>query len=49
MKDIKIRNIETDRLMLKIPMIDEQKELWNIMRDEKVNRLYFPTLDSIFT
>ena len=29
MKDIKIREIETDRLILKIPTMKEQKELWS--------------------
>lgn len=48
MKDIKIRKIETDRLILKIPTMKEQKELWSILKDEKVNRLYFPTPDRIF-
>lgn len=48
MKDIRIRNIETDRLILKVPTMEEQKELWSILKDEKVNRLYFPTPDRIF-
>ena len=30
MKNIKIREIETNRLILKIPTMIEQEELWNI-------------------
>ena len=48
MKDIKVKEIETDRLILKIPTMNEQKDLWNILIDEDVNRLYFPTPDRIF-
>lgn len=47
-KNINIRDIETDRLILKIPTMKEQKELWNILKEEKVNRYYFPTPDRIF-
>ena len=48
MKDIKVKEIETERLILKIPTMNEQKDLWNILIDEDVNRLYFPTPDRIF-
>lgn len=48
MNQIAIRNIETERLLLKVPTMDEQKELWNIVRNEDVNKYYFPTPDRIF-
>ena len=48
MKNIPIRNIETDRLLIKIPTMEEQYKLWDILRDEQVNRYYFPTPDRIF-
>lgn len=48
MKNIKIREIETNRLILKIPTMIEQEELWNILKEENVNRYYFPTPDRIF-
>ena len=37
------KNIETDRLLLKIPTMKEQYDLWNILKQEKVNRWYMPT------
>lgn len=48
MKNIPIINLETGRLILKKPTIDEQFALWNILKEEKVNRYYFPTPDRIF-
>lgn len=48
MKQIKIKEIETERLILKIPTMNEQKQLWDIVRNEDVNRYYFPTPDRIF-
>ena len=48
MKNISIRNFETDRLLIKKPTMEEQYALWNILRDESVNRYYFPTPDRIF-
>lgn len=48
MKNISIRDFETERLIIKKPTIEEQYVLWNILRDEKVNRYYFPTPDRIF-
>lgn len=48
MKNIKTNNIETNRLILKIPSMAEQKKLWSILKDEAVNKLYFPTPDRIF-
>lgn len=37
-KNISIRNLETDRLILKKTTMNEQYQLWNILRDENVNR-----------
>ena len=37
MKNISIRDFETDRLLLKRPTIEEQFTLWNILKDEKGN------------
>ena len=48
MKNISIRQLETERLLLKVPTINEQKDLWEIVRKEEVNRYYFPTPDRIF-
>lgn len=48
MRNISIRNFETDRLLIKKPTMEEQFALWNIIRDENVNRYYFPTPDRIF-
>lgn len=48
MKQIKIREMETERLILKIPTMSEQKQLWNIVKTEEVNKYYFPTPDRIF-
>lgn len=48
MKDIKTRDLETKNLYIKVPTIEEQHELWNILRDENVNKYYFPTPDRIF-
>ena len=48
MKNIHIRDLESNRLIMKKPTIEEQYKLWDILRDEKVNRYYFPTPDRIF-
>lgn len=48
MKQIPSREIETERLILKIPTINEQKQLWNIVKNEEVNKYYFRTPDRIF-
>ena len=48
MRNISIRDFETDRLLIKKPTMEEQFALWNILRDENVNRYYFPTPDRIF-
>lgn len=47
MKNISIKNLETERLILKKPTIDEQFALWNILKEEAVNKYYFPTPDRI--
>lgn len=48
MKNISIRDFETDRLLIKKPTMDEQFVLWNILKEENINRYYFPTPDRIF-
>lgn len=48
MKKTTIKDLETTRLTIKLPTMDEQFILWNILKDEKVNRYYFPILDRIF-
>ena len=48
MKNIPIRDFETERLLIKVPTMKEQYDLWNIIRDENINRYYFPTPDAIF-
>ena len=48
MNNIPIRDLETERLLIKIPTMKEQEDLWNILREDKVNRYYFPTPDKIF-
>ena len=48
MRNISIRDFETDRLLIKKPTMEEQFVLWNILRDGNVNRYYFPTPDRIF-
>lgn len=48
MRNIKIKEFETERLFIRKPTIEEQYTLWNILRDERVNRYYFPTPNRIF-
>jgi len=48
MKNISLKEITTARLLLKKPTMFEQPILWNILRDEQVNKYYFPTPDRIF-
>ena len=48
MKNINSKNIYTDRLDLRIPTMEEQHRLWEILIDENVNKYYFPTPDRIF-
>lgn len=42
------KNLYTDRLDLRIPTMNEQYRLWQILCIESVNRYYFPTPDRIF-
>ncbi len=37
------RNIETERLSLRVPTMEEQYDLWLILRQERVNKWYMPT------
>ena len=48
MKNIPTRNLITERLIMRIPTMEEQLALWTILKDEKVNCYYFPTPDRIF-
>ena len=48
MKNIALKDLETERLLIKKPKMDEQVTLWNILRKENVNKYYFPTPDRIF-
>jgi RimJ/RimL family protein N-acetyltransferase len=48
MKEINIKNLETDRLLIKKSQMEEQYVLWNILKQDIVNRYYFPTPDRIF-
>lgn len=40
---MKISNFETDRLFLKRPTLDEQYDLWNILKNEDINKYYIIT------
>ena len=48
MKNINSKNISTERLELRIPTMEEQHRLWEILIIEDVNKYYFPTPDRIF-
>lgn len=48
MKFIGAKDIETDRLLLMVPTMKEQYDLWNILRQEKVNRWYMPTPERFY-
>ena len=48
MNKIDSKNLYTDRLELRIPTMEEQYRLWEILVDENVNQYYFPTPDRIF-
>ena len=48
MHTIDSKNLYTDRLELKIPTMDEQHRLWEIIIDNSINQYYFPTPDRIF-
>ena len=48
MNKINSKNLYTDRLELRIPTMEEQHRLWEILINEDVNKYYFPTPDKIF-
>ena len=48
MKNINSKKIITERLELRIPTMEEQHRLWEILINEDVNKYYFPTPDRIF-
>lgn len=48
MNKIQSKNLYTNRLELRIPTFEEQHRLWEILKDENVNKYYFPTPDGIF-
>ena len=48
MNKINSKNLYTDRLELRIPTMEEQHRLWEILINEDVNKYYFPTPDSVF-
>lgn len=48
MKNITVKELETERLYIRKPTMNEQLALWSILKSEKVNRYYFPTPDRIF-
>ena len=48
MKKINTKNLCTDRLELRIPTMEEQYRLWEILINEDINQYYFPTPDRIF-
>ena len=43
MKFLGSSEIKTNRLVLKVPTMIEQYDLWNILRNEEVNKWYMPT------
>lgn len=48
MNKINSKNLYTDRLDLRIPTVEEQHRLWEILIQEDINQYYFPTPDRIF-
>ena len=48
MNRIDSKNLYTDRLELRIPTMEEQHKLWEILINEDINQYYFPTPDRIF-
>ena len=42
------KSFETENLIIKPSTMEEQKELWEILRQPVVNRYYFPTPNRIF-
>ena len=49
MNKIDTRSLSTDRLDLRVPTMEEQHRLWEILIDEDINQYYFPTPDRIYT
>lgn len=49
MNRIDSKKLYTDRLELRIPTIEEQHRLWEILINEDINQYYFPTPDRIFS
>ena len=48
MNRINSKDLYTDRLELRIPTMEEQHRLWEILVVEDINQYYFPTPDRIF-
>ena len=48
MNKIDSKDLYTDRLELKVPTMEEQHKLWEILINEDINQYYFPTPDRIF-
>ena len=48
MNRINSTDLYTERLDLRIPSMEEQFQLWQILIDENINQYYFPTPDRIF-
>ena len=48
MNKINSKNLYTDRLELRIPTMEEQHRLWEILINEDINQYYFTTPDRIF-
>ena len=48
MNKLNSKNLYTSRLELRLPSMNEQHRLWEILIDENVNRYYFPTPDRFF-
>jgi len=48
MKNIDSKNLYTERLELRLPCMDEQHRLWEILCIDEVNELYFPTPGRIY-
>ena len=48
MNKINSKDLYTNRLELRIPKMEEQHRLWEILIVENINQYYFPTPDRIF-
>ena len=49
MNNINSKDLHTERLDIRIPTLKEQHRLWEILKDEEVNKWYFPTPNRDFT